>query len=241
MEHIVKLCYVRGSQKLNILIVDDEKMIVKGLKHSLEQNGFRVFAAYDGRQALEVISSDNVELIVLDLMLPEIDGMTLCKTIRQTMDIPIIMLTAKDDYIDKILGLEFGADDYVTKPFNTRELIARINAVYRRYGMKGNNDERIETSDLKLNITCRSLYKRDREVPLTAKEFDLLHTLIRSPGRVFTREKLFEIVWNEFICDTRTVDVHISNLREKIEDDPSNPQYIRTKWGAGYYFRRENV
>jgi len=226
---------------LNILIVDDEKMIVKGLKHSLEQNGFKVYAAYDGRQALEVINSENVELIVLDLMLPEIDGMTLCKRIRQTMDIPIIMLTAKDDYIDKILGLEFGADDYVTKPFNTRELIARINAVYRRYGTKRNNDERVEANDLKLNISCRSLYKRDIEVPLTAKEFDLLCALIRSPGRIFTREKLFEIVWNEFICDTRTVDVHISNLREKIEDDPSNPRYIRTKWGAGYYFRRESL
>lgn len=226
---------------MNILIVDDEKMIVKGLKHSLEQNGFGVLAAYDGRQALEVINSEKVELIVLDLMLPEIDGMTLCKKIRQTMDIPIIMLTAKDDYIDKILGLEFGADDYMTKPFNTRELIARINAVYRRYGTNKNADEKVRVNDLILNVTCRVLYKRDKEISLTAKEFDLLHTLIRSPGRVFTREKLFEIVWNEYICDTRTVDVHISNLREKLEDDPSSPSYIGTKWGSGYYFRRENV
>lgn len=149
-------------------------------------------------------------------MLPVIDGSILCKKIRQTMDTPIIMLTAKDGFIDKVLGLELGADDYVTKPFNKRELIARINAVCRRYNTKGSKDEIIEADGLTMNTTCRSLYKRGREVSLTTKEFDLLNTLMKSPGRVFTREKLFEIVWNDIICDTRTVDMHISNLREKI-------------------------
>ncbi|MCQ1528409.1 response regulator transcription factor [Lutispora saccharofermentans] len=224
---------------MNILVVDDERLIVKGLRHSLEQNGFKVFAAYDGKEALEVISREAVELILLDIMLPEIDGITLCKMIRQHRDIPIIMLTAKDDYVDKILGLELGADDYVTKPFHKRELIARINAVYRRYKNMKNEDETIETSGLRLNISNRTLSKGDEEISLTAKEFDLLHMFLRNPGRVFTREILFETIWNEYACDTRTVDVHISNLREKIEDDPSKPELIRTKWGVGYFFRKD--
>ena len=176
---------------MNILVVDDERLIVKGLKHSLEQNGFKVFAAYDGKEALEVIKREAVELILLDIMLPEIDGMILCKMIRQHSDVPIIMLTAKDDYIDKILGLELGADDYVTKPFHKRELIARINAVYRRYRSNKGNDETIETSGLRLNVSNRTVYKGDEEISLTAKEFDLLSILVRKPGRVFTREMLF--------------------------------------------------
>lgn len=224
---------------MNILVVDDERLIVKGLKHSLEQNGFKVFAAYDGKEALEVINREAVELILLDIMLPEIDGMTLCKMIRQHSDVPIIMLTAKDDYIDKILGLELGADDYVTKPFHKRELIARINAVYRRYRSNKGNDETIETSGLRLNVSNRTVYKGDEEISLTAKEFDLLSILVRKPGRVFTREMLFETIWNEYACDTRTVDVHISNLREKIEHDPSKPELIKTKWGVGYFFRKD--
>lgn len=223
---------------MNILIVDDEKLIVKGLKHSLEQNGFCVYTAYDGKQALDIIGFNQLDFILLDIMLPEIDGITLCKKIREKWDIPIIMLTAKDDYIDKVLGLEFGADDYMTKPFNTRELIARINAVYRRYTKKHDDAEILQHGSLKVNISSRVAFIDDKEIVLTVKEFDLLKTLMKSPDRVFTRENLFDIVWNENIFDTRTVDVHISNLREKIEEDASKPQLIKTKWGVGYYLKR---
>jgi DNA-binding response OmpR family regulator len=218
--------------------VDDEKLIVKGLMNSLEQNGFQVYVAYDGKKALEMVNFQQLDLILLDIMLPEIDGITLCKKIREKNDIPIIMLTAKDDYIDKVLGLEFGADDYVTKPFNTRELIARINAVYRRYIKKHDEEEVLQVDSFKINILSRTVLKGEREIELTSKEFELLKTLIKSPGRVFTRENLFDIVWNENIFDTRTVDVHISNLREKVEEDAAKPQLIKTKWGVGYYFKR---
>lgn len=223
---------------MNILIVDDEKLIVKGLKHSLEQNGFCVYTAFDGKQAMDMVNINKLDFILLDIMLPGIDGITLCKMIREKHDVPIIMLTAKEDYIDKVLGLEFGADDYVTKPFNTRELIARINAVYRRYIKKHDNAEIIQHGSLKINLSARTAYKNDKEIGLTVKEFDLLKTLMRSPDRVFTRENLFDIVWNENIFDTRTVDVHISNLRDKIEDNPTKPEYIKTKWGVGYYLKR---
>lgn len=223
---------------MNILIVDDEKLIVKGLKHSLEQNGFCVYVAFDGNQALDMVNFNKLDFILLDIMLPGIDGITLCKMIREKHDVPIIMLTAKEDYIDKVLGLEFGADDYVTKPFNTRELIARINAVYRRYIKKHDNAEIIQHGNLKINFSARTAYKNDIEVVLTVKEFDLLKTLMKSPDRVFTRENLFDIVWNENIFDTRTVDVHISNLRDKIEDNPTKPEFIKTKWGVGYYLKR---
>lgn len=223
---------------MRILIVDDEKLIVKGLKNSLEQNGFEVFTAYDGKQALELVNFQHLDFILLDIMLPEIDGITLCKRIREKRDIPIIMLTAKDDYIDKVLGLEFGADDYVTKPFNTRELIARINAVYRRYMKKHDEEETIRLDNLQINLFSRTVSKEEQEILLTSKEFELLKVLVKSPGRVFTRENLFDIVWNENIFDTRTVDVHISNLRDKIEDNPSKPELIKTKWGVGYYLRK---
>lgn len=226
---------------MNILIIDDEKLIVKGLQHSLEQSGFKVFAAYDGKQALNILNDQIIDFILLDIMLPEIDGITLCKQIRQKSGIPIIMLTAKNDEIDKILGLEFGADDYVTKPFHTRELIARINAVYRRFSKDECIDELIEVSSLVLNTKTLALYKGSKKIDLTSKEYDLLQILMKSTGRVFTREILFEIVWNESLCDTRTVDMHISHLREKIEDDPSNPKFIKTKWGVGYFFQREGL
>lgn len=223
---------------MNILIVDDEELIVKGLKHSLEQYGFQVYAAYDGKQALEVVNLQQLDFIILDIMLPEIDGITLCRKIREKKDIPIIMLTAKDDFIDKVLGLELGADDYVTKPFNTRELIARINAVHRRYIKKHEEDEVIEIGNLRVNISARTVTKDEHDIALTVKEFDLLKALLKNPGRVFTRENLFDVVWNESIFDTRTVDVHISNLREKIEEDPAKPELIKTKWGVGYYLKR---
>jgi Response regulators consisting of a CheY-like receiver domain and a winged-helix DNA-binding domain len=227
---------VRG---LNILIVDDEKMLVKGLKNSLTQEGYTVFAAYDGKEALNCIRHEKIDFIILDLMLPEMDGMTLCRRIRQVLDTPIIMLTAKDDPVDKILGLELGADDYVTKPFHTRELIARIKSIKRRVDGAPKGQDFLECGELILNKPERSLYRAAQEIPLTAKEFDILEILMSNRGMVFSRDKLFEMVWNELGCDTRTVDVHISNLRDKIEEDPSNPRYILTRWGVGYFFRKD--
>lgn len=226
---------------MNILIVDDERLLVKGLKNSLTQEGFNVFAAYDGNEALNMLKSEKIDFIILDIMLPGIDGITLCKKIRQNMDVPIIMLTAKDDYIDKILGLEMGADDYVTKPFHTRELIARIKTVYRRLENVKKDESIIQVDDFKLNVLEMTLYRNNAEIPLTAKEFDILKMLMINRGVVFSRDKLFDLVWNELGCDTRTVDVHISKLREKLEPNPSSPEYIRTKWGVGYYFRKDRV
>lgn len=226
---------------MNILLVDDEKLLVKGLRNSLEQDGFKVHVAYDGKEALRIVNYEKIDLIVLDLMLPEIDGMAVCKKVREKMDIPIIMLTAKDDYIDKILGLEIGADDYITKPFHTRELIARIKAVYRRFKKNKNERKIIEFKNLKLYVLEREFYKDDVEVPLTAKEFDILKILFSNQGVVFSRQSLYEYVWNEPGWDTRTVDVHISKLREKVEEDPSNPQIISTKWGVGYYVKRDKL
>jgi len=229
---------LKGGIELRILLVDDEKLLVKGLKNSLEQEGFEVYTAYDGKEAVRTVEYEKLDLIVLDLMLPEIDGMTVCKKIRENYETPIIMLTAKDDYVDKILGLEIGADDYMTKPFHTRELIARIKAVYRRFEKKKNIQNIIEIGDLKLYVLERTFYKENEEVQLTAKEFDILKILFTNPGIVFSREKLYERVWNELGFDTRTVDVHISKLRDKIELDPSNPQIIKTKWGVGYYLKK---
>lgn len=232
------------ERKMNILLVDDEKLFVKGLSASLKKEGFKVFTAFDGREALKILESEKIDIVLLDIMLPEIDGITLLKRIRETMDVPVIMLTAKDDYADMVLGLELGADDYVTKPFHTRVLIARIHTILRRTASKQtrhSGTEKIEdgiitSGRLKIDLNRRTLYKDDKEIELTAKEFDILCTLVKNKGIVLSREKIYNIVWNELECDTRTVDVHISNLREKIEDDPENPSYIRTKWGIGYYW-----
>lgn len=221
---------------MNILIVEDDMLIVKCLKHSLEQNGFCVFTAFDGKEALNIVSCNQLDFIILDIMLPKIDGITLCKRIREKSDIPIIMLTALEEYIDKVL--ELGADAYVTKSFNTRELIALINEVYRSYINKNGNAEIMQYGNLKINISSYTAFIDDIEIVLTKKEFDLLKTFIKSPGRVFTRENLFDIVWNENIFDARIVDAHIKSLREKIEGDPSKPQLIKTKWGVGYYLKR---
>lgn len=231
----------KGGIKMRILLVDDEKLLVKGLKNSLEQEGFQVYTAYDGREALRIVTHEKIDLIILDLMLPEIDGMTVCKQIRKDYEIPIIMLTAKDDYVDKIMGLEIGADDYMTKPFHTRELIARIKAVYRRLKKYKKNEDIIEIKDLKLYVLERTFYKGEKEIQLTAKEFDILEILFTNQGIVFSRDRLYERVWGEIGFDTRTVDVHISKLREKIEENPSDPQIIKTKWGVGYYIKKDRV
>lgn len=222
---------------INILIVDDEKLIVKGLKHSLEQQGYNVFFAYDGAEALRIINSENIEFIILDLMLPDIDGMMLCKKIRENYNMPILMLSAKDGDYDKILGFEFGADDYMTKPFNTLELIARIKAITKRIEVK-NNLNTLSIGNLVINLNERQIYKMEKQIELTAKEFDMLYLMAKNPGRVYTREEIFRQVWGEEAFDVRTIDVHIKNIREKIEDDVKNPNYILTKWGVGYYFNK---
>lgn len=231
---------------MNVLIVDDERLLVKGLSASLRKDGFQVFAAFDGKAALEILKNEKIDLVLLDVMLPVMDGMTLLRKIRETMHIPIIMLTAKDDYADMVLGLELGADDYVTKPFNTRVLVARINSLARRANMAQAVNgaaglEIIDAGRLKIDINRRTVHKEGEEIELTAKEFDILRVLAENNGIVLSREKIFDLVWQELDCDTRTVDVHISKLREKIEDNAVNPSCIRTKWGVGYYFRKEGL
>lgn len=220
---------------INILIVDDEKLIVKGLRNSLEQQGYNVFAAYDGEQALNIIKLEKIDFIILDLMLPDTDGMLLCKKIREDQSMPILMLSAKDGDYDKILGFEFGADDYMTKPFNTLELLARIKAITKRYEIK-QIDKILTIGDLEINLSERRTFISTREIELTQKEFDMLHLMAKNPGRVYTREDIFRLVWDEDAFDVRTIDVHIKNIREKIEDEVKNPKYILTKWGVGYYF-----
>jgi len=223
-----------------ILIVDDEKVFVKGLRYSLEQDQYVIDTAYDGYEALEKSKKKQFDLIILDLMLPGIDGLEVCQKIRQDSQVPIIMLTAKGEDINKILGLEYGADDYLTKPFNILELKARIKAILRRANMRNTKitDQVIKIDDFTINPLGRKLTARGKEVNLTAKEFDLLLLLASNPGKVFTREELLETIWGyEYFGDLRTVDVHIRRLREKIERDSSQAEYILTKWGVGYYFR----
>ncbi|MGI6050552.1 MAG: response regulator transcription factor [Acetivibrionales bacterium] len=227
---------------MKILIIDDEKLLVKGLKKSLEQESFQVSTAYDGEEAWSVFESQSFDFIILDLMLPKIDGINLCGKIRQKSNVPIIMLTAKDSDIDKIVGLELGADDYMTKPFNTRELIARIRAITRR--MEKNNSADVKedvysSGNIELNLNNRVVKKDAEEIELTPKEFDILHLLIKHKGRVFSREEIFNYIWQEPCLDTRTIDVHIKNIREKLKDDTKQSPMINTKWGVGYYFRRD--
>ncbi|WP_026475729.1 response regulator transcription factor [Alkaliphilus transvaalensis] len=225
-----------------ILIVDDEPILVKGLKYSLEQDGYEVITAVDGEEALEKARNEKIDLILLDLMLPKIDGLQVCQRIREDQQTPIIMLTAKGEDMSKILGLEYGADDYLTKPFNILELKARIKAVSRRFQNNDNStvDRIIKIDDFKMNTLGRKVSIRDVEINLTAKEFDLLLLLASNPGKVYAREELLEIIWGyEYFGDLRTVDVHVRRLREKIEKNSSHPEYILTKWGVGYYFRNK--
>nr|WP_122013459.1 response regulator transcription factor [Maliibacterium massiliense] len=227
-----------------LLVVDDEPSIVKGLRFSLQQDGYEVEIAYDGQEALEKFEQGTYDLIVLDVMLPRMDGMQVCQRVRESSDIPIIMLTAKGEDMDKILGLEYGADDYMTKPFNILELKARIKTILRRASAQGgaappSREEQhiITVQDMRINTDNRSVNIGGREINLTAKEFDLLQLFAANPGKVFSRENLLEIIWKyDYLGDLRTVDVHIRRLREKVEKDPSRPQFIFTKWGVGYYF-----
>ena len=221
-----------------ILIVDDEPLIVKGLKFSLEQDGYAVDAAYDGEEALEKIGAHEYDMILLDVMLPKVDGMQVCQQVRQSSDVPIIMLTAKGEDMNKILGLEYGADDYMTKPFNILEVKARIKTIMRRAKAAAPAEPQVLVMrDLRMNLDSRSVTIGDRQINLTAKEFDLLKLFMTNRGKVFSREKLLETVWKyDYLGDLRTVDVHIRRLREKIETQPGPPEYIFTKWGVGYYF-----
>ncbi|QDW73475.1 response regulator transcription factor [Lachnospiraceae bacterium KGMB03038] len=224
-----------------VLVVDDEKLIVKGIRYSLEQDGMEVDCAYDGEEALKLARENDYDILLLDVMLPKHDGFEVCQQIREFSDVPIVMLTAKGDDMDKILGLEYGADDYITKPFNILEVKARIKAIMRRTGKRHEEkDSRkvVIKGDMKIDCESRRVIIGEREINLTAKEFDLLELLATNPGKVYSRENLLNIVWGyEYPGDARTVDVHIRRLREKIEANPSDPKYVYTKWGVGYYFR----
>ncbi len=223
-----------------ILIVDDEPSLIKGLRFNLEQqDGYTVDEALDGEQALEKFAPDKYDLVLLDLMLPKVDGMEVCQRIRSMSNVPIIMLTAKDDDMDKIMGLEFGADDYMTKPFNMLELKARIKTIFRRVENTEKTKEAqvLRARNMLVNLENRSVEVNGQEIALTAKEFDLLQLFITNKGKVYDREKLLELIWKyEYLGDLRTVDVHIRRLREKIESNPAKPEFILTKWGVGYYF-----
>ena len=226
-------------------MVDDEKLIVKGIRFSLEQDGMEVDCAYDGEEALQAAQKKEYDVMLLDVMLPKLGGFEVCQQIREFSDLPIIMLTAKGDDMDKILGLEYGADDYITKPFNILEVKARIKAILRRNDKKNTDGEKsrkespvLEYDELKLDQESRRVYIRGREINLTAKEYDLLVLLLLNPNKVYGRESLLNLVWGyDYPGDVRTVDVHIRRLREKIEDNPSEPRYVHTKWGVGYYFQ----
>lgn len=228
-----------------VLVVDDEKLIVKGIRFSLEQDGMEVDCAYDGIEAIEKAKAKEYDVVLLDVMLPGHDGLEVCQAIREFSEMPIIMLTAKGGDMDKIMGLEYGADDYITKPFNILEVKARIKAIMRRNSRKGKKAARQDENtlirgDLKLDREGRRVFIQEKEINLTAREFDLLELLAMNPNKVYSREALLNYVWGNKAMDggdVRTVDVHVRRLREKIEPSPSDPKYVHTKWGVGYYFR----
>ena len=221
-----------------VLVVDDEKLIVKGVRYSLEQDGMEVDCAYDGEVALQKIKDKEYDIILLDVMLPKLTGFEVCQQVREFSNVPIVMLTAKGEDMDKILGLEYGADDYITKPFNILEVKARLKAIMRRTAPKAKEEAKvIESKDMRLDCEGRRVYVAGKEINLTAKEFELLELLILNPNKVYSRENLLKLIWGlDYPGDVRTVDVHIRRLREKIEDNPSEPKYVHTKWGVGYYF-----
>ncbi len=221
-----------------ILLVDDEPLILKGLKYTLEQEDYETESAMDGEEALEKFFNQSFDLILLDVMLPKLDGLSVCQRIREHSNVPIIMLTAKGEDMDKILGLEYGADDYMTKPFNVLEVKARIKTILRRTGSNTVEEKRvIRVRDLEVNLLKRTVTLAGKEIRLTAKEFDLLHMFVTNRGKVFSREEMLESVWKyDYAGEDRTVDVHIRRLREKIERNTAEPEFILTKWGVGYYF-----
>ena len=225
---------------MKILVVDDEKLLVKGIKFNLENDGYSVSTAYDGEEAVALAKAEQFDLILLDLMMPKMDGLQACMQIREFSDVPIIMLTAKGEDMDKLIGFESGTDDYLTKPFNILELKARIRALLRRSSRQEEKEEnnRLSCGDIVLDFDEQNAYKKGQRVELTVKEFDLIALMMRNPGHVYSREKLLDTIWGyEYQGEIRTVDVHIRRLREKLEEIPAEPAYIMTKWGVGYYFK----
>ena len=227
---------------MKALVVDDEKLIVKGLKFSLEQEGYEVDCAYDGQEAVDKAKENEYDIMLLDLMLPIYNGYEVCQQIREFSDMPIVMLTAKGEDMDKILGLEYGADDYITKPFNILEVKARIKAIVRRNQRKAAAvpaaPKVITSGKMKLDVEAKRLYIDDSEIKLTVKEFDILKLLAENPGKIYSREQLLTIIWgSKYPGDARTVDVNVRRLREKIEENPAKPEYVHTKWGMGFYFQ----
>jgi DNA-binding response OmpR family regulator len=222
-----------------ILVVDDEKVMVKGLRFNLENEGYQVDTGYDGEQAVDMARQGQYDLIILDLMMPKLDGLEACMEIRRFSTVPILMLTARSEDTDKLLGFEYGADDYVTKPFNILEVKARVRALLRRVGPKEEAGSRIHQGSWMVDTAARAAWSESEPVELTAKEFDLLELLMKNPGRVYSREQLLNLVWGyEYTGDYRTVDVHMRRLREKMERTPATPEYLLTKWGVGYYFKK---
>ena len=228
-----------------ILVVDDEKLIVKGIRFSLLQEQWEVDTAFDGEEALEKAKKTEYDTVLLDIMLPKMSGLEVCQQIREFSNMPIIMLTAKSEDIDKIMGLEYGADDYITKPFNILEVKARMKAIMRRNHKKTTEPAEkkiVDSGDLKLDAENERVFVKNREVNVTAKEFDVLHLLVTNPNKVYSREKLLSLVWgSDYPGDARTVDVHIRRLREKIEENPSVPKYVQTKWGVGYFYKNDET
>ncbi|NLT38847.1 MAG: response regulator transcription factor [Clostridiales bacterium] len=227
---------------VKILVVDDEKLLVKGIKFNLENEGYHVVVGYDGEEAVKLAQNEKFDLIILDLMMPKIDGLEACMRIREFSSVPIIMLTAKAEDTDKLLGFEYGADDYITKPFNILELKARIRALLRRSSLtNSDHSHQLRSGNIVLDTQARAVYCDGKPVELTAKEFDLVELLMRNAGRVYSRENLLNILWgHNYRGDIRTVDVHMRRLREKLEHTPATPQYIMTKWGVGYYFKAQD-
>ena len=226
---------------MKILVVDDEELLVKGIRFNLQNDGYEVITGFNGAEAVRLAQSEQPDLVVLDIMMPEMDGLTACRHIREFSNIPIILLTAKADDMDKLMGFDNGADDYLTKPFNILELKARIRALLRRSGqqVKDNSQNTVTVGTITLDLDARNAYRNGELADLTAKEFDVIEFLMRNPNRVYSREALLDTIWAyEYRSDIRTVDVHIRRLREKLELDPAQPQYIMTKWGVGYYFRK---
>jgi len=226
---------------MKILVVDDEDLLVKGIRFNLQSEGYAVITGSNGLEAVQLAQAEQPDLIVLDVMMPEMDGLTACSTIRGFSDVPIILLTAKTDDMDKLMGFDSGADDYLTKPFNILELKARIRALLRRSGAMttAQNDSLLTIGSITLDLDARNAYRSGVLADLTAKEFDVIEFLMRNPNRVYSREALLDTIWAyEYRSDIRTVDVHIRRLREKLEENPAEPVYIMTKWGVGYYFRK---
>ena len=224
---------------MKILVIDDEELLVKGIRFNLQNENYQVVTGSNGLEAVALAQSESPDLIVLDVMMPEMDGLTACSKIREFSDVPVILLTAKAEDMDKLMGFEHGADDYLTKPFNILELKARIRALLRRSGSGQKDAPNLAIGPIRLDLNARNAYRDGVLVDLTAKEFDVIEFLMRNPNRVYTREALLDTIWAyEYRSDIRTVDVHIRRLREKLEKDPADPKYIMTKWGVGYYFRK---